>query len=140
MAHKRLPRQMDSQAPGWLFADMSPLVRSSRAARLEEWRRVERGEPRPTTTYQERWSLKVRGKVQGVGYRASCSQVAKELDLSGWVRNLPDGSVEIQVEGPVHRLTEVRFWAERGPLGAAVRQVTTAQLTPTREDWFEIRA
>jgi acylphosphatase len=139
MMHKKLPRQMGSQAPGWLFADMSPLLRSSRAERLKEWRRVERGEPRPVQ-YIERWRLIVRGKVQGVGYRAACSHTAKQMGLSGWVRNSPDGSVEIQVEGPVHQLTELQLWAERGPRGASVSQVITSQLTPSREDWFEIRA
>jgi acylphosphatase len=61
------------------------------------------------------------------------------MGLSGWVRNSPDGSVEIQVEGPVHQLTELQLWAERGPRSASVSQVITSQLTPSREDWFEIR-
>lgn len=41
----------------------------------------------------------VRGRVQGVGYRAGCHRRANELGLSGWVRNLPDGSVEVEAEG-----------------------------------------
>ena len=139
MAYKKLPRQMDSQAPGWLFADMSPLTRNSRAERLREWRRVERGEPRPLP-YIERWGLVVRGKVQGVGYRAACCQKAKELDLCGWVRNAANGSVEVQAEGPVHKLTELRLWCEHGPSHAEVHSVSTCQLPPSREDWFEIRA
>ncbi len=136
---KPLPRQMNSQAPGWLFADMSPMTRSSRAARLREWRRVERGEPR-STPHIERWQLIVRGRVQGVGYRASCCQKAKQLDLHGWVRNLPDGCVEVQAEGAVHLLTELRLWCEHGPAGAEVHSVSHAHLAPSREDWFEIRA
>ena len=135
---KPLPRQMNSRAPGWLFADMSPMTRSSRAARLREWRRVERGEPR-SNPHIERWQLLVRGRVQGVGYRAGCCQKAKDLDLCGWVRNLSDGSVEVQAEGPVHRLTELQLWCERGPSGAEVLGVSTAHLPPIREDWFEIR-
>jgi acylphosphatase len=138
MAHK-LPRQMNSQASGWLYADMSPLARSSRAARLQEWREVVRGEPKPSS-YIERWRLVVRGKVQGVGYRASCSQKAKELNLCGWVRNDANGSVEVQAEGPVHKLTELRLWCEHGPRTAEVHSVSTCQLPPSREDWFEIRA
>jgi len=136
---KPLPRQMNSQAPNWLFADMSPLQRSSRAARLEEWRRVERGEPRSASP-GERWQLIVNGRVQGVGYRASCCQKAKDLQLNGWVRNRPDGSVEVQAEGPVHQLTELLLWCERGPVGAEVLSVGRALLPPIREDWFEIRA
>jgi len=138
---KPLPRQMNSTAPNWLFADMSPLPRSSRAARLQEWRRVERGEPRsPSQSHCERWQLIVAGKVQGVGYRASCCQKAKDLNLNGWVRNRPDGSVEVQAEGPVHQLTELLLWCERGPAAAEVLSVGRAQLPPIREDWFEIRA
>ena len=136
---KPLPRQMNSRAPSWLFAEMSPVTRSSRAARLEEWRRVERGEPR-SQPHSERWQLTVRGRVQGVGYRAGCCQKAKDLNLHGWVRNLADGSVEVQAEGPVHQLTELLLWCERGPMGAEVLSVSTAHLAPSREDWFEIRA
>lgn len=128
---------MNSRAPGWLFADMSPITRSSRAARLRNGA-VERGEPR-STPHIERWQLLVRGRVQGVGYRASCRQKAKSLDLCGWVRNLADGSVEVQAEGPVHQLTELQLWCERGTANAEVLSVTTAQMPPIREDWFEIR-
>jgi acylphosphatase len=56
------------------------------------------------------------------------------------VRNLADGSVEVQAEGPVHQLTELLLWCERGPAGAEVLSVSNAHLPPSREDWFEIRA
>ena len=66
------------------------------------------------------------------------------LDTDGhevaWVRNLADGCVEVQAEGPVHLLTELRLWCERGPSGAEVHSVSHAYLAPSREDWFEIRA
>jgi acylphosphatase len=75
-----------------------------------------------------------------VGYRAGCCQKAKDLNLHGWVRNRTDGSVEVQAEGPVHQLTELLLWCERGPAGAEVLSVSTAHLSPSREDWFEIRA
>jgi len=97
------------------------------------------GEDGPTHQRLERWQLIARGRVQGVGYRMACYQKAKELNLSGWVRNCPDGSVEVQAEGSVHELTELRLWCERGPQGAEVLSVTDSQLPPIREDWFEIR-
>jgi acylphosphatase len=74
-----------------------------------------------------------------VGYRAACCQKARELDLNGWVRNQPDGSVEVQAEGHVYALTELRLWCERGPEAAEVLGVSQGLLIPTREDWFEIR-
>ena len=132
------PRQMESRAPGWLIADATTPSRGSRAVRQREWLQVERPDP-----YQqqriERWQLTVRGRVQGVGYRAACCQRARELDLNGWVRNQTDGSVEVQAEGPLHKLTELRMWCERGPQGAGVHSVSHSQLAPIREDWFEIR-
>lgn len=134
----KLPRQMNARTPGWMYADLSPSARSSRAARLREWRRVERQDG-PSHPRLERWQLIVRGRVQGVGYRMACFQKAKELNLSGWVRNGTDGSVEVQAEGSVHELTELRLWCERGPQGAEVLSVSHSQLPPIREDWFEIR-
>ena len=132
------PRQMESRAPGWLIADATPPSRGSRAVRQREWLQVERPDPSQQQRI-ERWQLTVRGRVQGVGYRAACCQRARELDLNGWVRNRADGSVEVQAEGPLHKLTELRLWCERGPQGAGVHSVSHSQLAPIREDWFEIR-
>lgn len=100
---------------------------------------MERGEPRATHAI-ERWRLIVQGRVQGVGFRAGCQQRARQLNLCGWVRNTREGTVEVEAEGPVHQLTELRLWCERGPSRAAVHSVTTAQIPTTHEDWFEIRA
>ena len=135
---RRSPRQVDSRAPGWLLADLHPVSRSSRATRLREWKQLERPEQNSTSRV-ERWQLLVRGRVQGVGYRNACCQKARELELNGWVRNRNDGSVEVQAEGPLHQLTELRLWCERGPIGADVHNVVHSQLPTIREDWFEIR-
>jgi acylphosphatase len=132
------PRQVESRAPGWLIADATTPSRGSRAVRQREWLQVERSDPSQQQRI-ERWQLTVRGRVQGVGYRAACCQKARELDLNGWVRNQADGSVEVQAEGPLHKLTELRMWCERGPQGAGVHGVSHSQLAPIREDWFEIR-
>jgi acylphosphatase len=132
------PRQVESRAPGWLIADATTPSRGSRAVRQREWLQVERSDPSQQQRI-ERWQLTVRGRVQGVGYRAACCQKARELDLNGWVRNQADGSVEVQAEGPLHKLTELRIWCERGPQGAGVHSVSHSQLAPIREDWFEIR-
>ena len=81
----------------------------------------------------------VSGKVQGVGYRMSCCSRAKDLGLSGWVRNLPDGSVELEAEGNPQDLTELRIWCEKGPAQAVVNSVASAQVAATGADWFEVR-
>lgn len=81
----------------------------------------------------------VRGRVQGVGYRAGCLERARDLGLGGWVRNLDDGSVEVEAEGGAQQLTDLRLWCERGPTGAAVSGVSMTLLNITGQDWFEVR-
>ncbi|WP_254216942.1 acylphosphatase [Synechococcus sp. CCY 9618] len=83
--------------------------------------------------------MTVQGLVQGVGYRAGCRRRAVDLGLSGWVRNRADGSVELEAEGPADRLGELRLWCEKGPTGARVSGVSTAQVAVAGTDWFEIR-
>ncbi|MBD2550276.1 acylphosphatase [Microcystis elabens FACHB-917] len=91
-----------------------------------------------TAVSNERWRLSVRGLVQGVGYRMGCRQKAIDLGLSGWVRNRPDGSVEVEAEGLPDRLVELRLWCEKGPPGAKVSGVTSGQVAVAGTDWFEI--
>ena len=49
---------------------------------------------------------RVRGRVQGVGYRNFVQQAAARLELTGWTMNLDDGRVEVLAQGPAERLTE----------------------------------
>jgi acylphosphatase len=65
----------------------------------------------------------VHGTVQGVFYRASAEQEARRLGVAGWVRNLPDGSVELLVEGDDAAVEQMLTWAGRGPSRAEVTQV-----------------
>ena len=81
----------------------------------------------------------IEGRVQRVGFRASCNRRALDLGISGWVRNLSDGRVEVQAEGPQLALSELRAWCEVGPPGARVVRVTPSQLPVTGDDWFEVR-
>ena len=114
--------------------------RSTKARRSEANARrfLQPGEPRYGSP-SERWRLIVRGRVQGVGYRAACCAKAGELGLGGWVRNRSDGSVEVQAEGPVQQLGELRLWCERGPAPATVSAVSMTQIGVTGDDWFEVR-
>lgn len=67
--------------------------------------------------------LFVRGRVQGVYYRASTVQQARQLGLTGWVRNRSDGRVEAVVHGPVEAVTQLIAWAHQGPADARVDAV-----------------
>ncbi|MGO8693654.1 MAG: acylphosphatase [Rectinemataceae bacterium] len=73
----------------------------------------------------------VEGRVQGVGFRYSARREALRLRLRGWVRNLPDGSVELWVEGDRNALDEYRIWLERGPAGSWIRGVHVEPHEPT---------
>ena len=53
--------------------------------------------------------------MQGVGFRASAQQVAQRLGLAGWVRNLADGGVELEAEGPTGDLEQLLACLRKGP-------------------------
>jgi acylphosphatase len=84
--------------------------------------------------------VRVSGLVQGVFYRASTCDRGEELGLTGWVRNCPDGSVELEAEGPRERVEELVAWCRRGPAGARVSGVDVDWLAETRgERGFRVR-
>jgi acylphosphatase len=65
----------------------------------------------------------VHGLVQGVWFRASTREEAVRIGVTGWVRNLPDGSVEAVFEGEKKKVEEIVGWCHRGPSGAQVSKV-----------------
>jgi acylphosphatase len=65
----------------------------------------------------------VTGRVQGVGYRASTVDEARAYGLTGWVRNLPDGAVELEAQGDEARVTALLAWCAQGPPAARVTGV-----------------
>lgn len=67
--------------------------------------------------------LFVRGRVQGVFFRASTQREAKRLGLTGWVKNRGDDAVEAVAEGEEEGLKELIAWASRGPSAARVERV-----------------
>ena len=84
--------------------------------------------------------LIIRGRVQGVWYRGSAREIAWRLGLTGWVRNLADGSVELVAEGKVSALNSLKAWCREGPPLARVHDVFEEQLTPCGEpESFEVR-
>ncbi|OLU28792.1 acylphosphatase [Pseudomonas sp. PA15(2017)] len=66
----------------------------------------------------------VEGRVQGVGFRQGTAAQAARLQVSGWVRNLPDGRVEVLLEGESDAVRSLAKWLEHGPPGAGVLAVT----------------
>jgi acylphosphatase len=68
-------------------------------------------------------NITVRGRVQGVWYRASTEARAGELGLKGFVQNQPDGSVYLEAEGPEAVLSEFLNWCRKGPVFARVDEV-----------------
>ncbi|HEY1557235.1 MAG TPA: acylphosphatase [Kofleriaceae bacterium] len=76
----------------------------------------------------------VTGHVQGVSYRAETAACARGLGLVGWVRNLPDGSVELEAEGDDAPLAALVSWCEHGPPAARVTRVRIEELSPNGGD------
>lgn len=82
---------------------------------------------------------RVTGRVQGVFYRASTQARAQALGLNGWVRNCPDGSVELLASGAEQALEQLEGWLWQGPERARVTavEVTPVPIEPT--SGFEVR-
>lgn len=76
--------------------------------------------------------LLIQGRVQGVGFRWSLMERARQLGLDGWVRNRNDGSVEALATGPAEAVDALTLWAHRGPPQARVDHVA-CQDEPTAE-------
>lgn len=72
---------------------------------------------------RQRVSIIVTGRVQGVGFRYSARQKAIEMNLTGFVRNLPDGSVSIEAEGRIEDVERFLQWCHNGPPRAIIRSV-----------------
>ncbi len=75
------------------------------------------------------YHLLIDGRVQGVGYRYSTRWAAENLGLTGWVKNLADGRVEILAEGNEVALDQLVIWAKQGPRFAKVDHVVLERET-----------
>jgi len=67
--------------------------------------------------------LRIEGRVQGVYFRASTVAQAQKIKVTGWVRNSPDGSVEVVAEGGQAEIEQLIAWCRDGPPGAHVTSV-----------------
>lgn len=89
---------------------------------------------------QTRAHVFVSGRVQGVYYRASTRDAAREKSVTGWVRNLDDGRVEAVFEGEEDAVEAMVDWCHKGSRRAEVEDVEVEWGEPTNEfDGFEIR-
>ena len=80
----------------------------------------------------------ISGQVQGVFFRTSCADLAEELGLSGWIRNVAGGDVEAVFEGPESDVARLLTWCREGPQLARVDRVASVEEAPTGESGFRI--
>lgn len=76
----------------------------------------------------QRRRILVTGRVQGVFFRASTAEVAREAGCTGWVRNRPDGTVEAEVQGPAAAVERVVAHCRTGPPHAVVEDVSVREV------------
>jgi acylphosphatase len=83
--------------------------------------------------------FRVRGRVQGVGFRYFAEQSAKALGIKGWVRNDDDGSVEVYALGTAAQLSELAGLLWKGPRWAEVRGVDESEAPLETYSGFSVR-
>ena len=86
-----------------------------------------------------RYRVLISGLVQGVSFRDACRRTAECQGVSGWVRNLPDGSVEAVFEGPDDAVDALVEWSRHGPRLAVVKDVRVQAEPPEGSTGFQIR-
>ena len=93
-----------------------------------------------STDTQQRLSARITGRVQGVGFRHFTTVNARRLNVDGWVRNEPDGSVRLEAEGPRSALDDLVDAVHEGPRAARVDDVSVEWESPTGAfDTFQVR-
>ncbi len=73
------------------------------------------------------------GRVQGIGFRYTAEKLALDLRLVGWVKNLPDGRVELLCEGPKEKIEALLDQIQKGSLGPYIKKTVCRWEEPTRE-------
>jgi acylphosphatase len=89
---------------------------------------------------EDRLHARVHGYVQGVNFRYYTLRTARQLGLTGWVVNRPDGTVEVVAEGSRQNLEELRAFLHRGSPAASVKRVDAEWQSPTGDfEQFQVR-
>ncbi len=81
----------------------------------------------------------VSGKVQGVWFRVSTQDQANDLGLTGWVRNVPDGRVEVLACGERDKIEKLHAWLQEGPELAEVTDVTYEEVAWQEHGRFAVK-
>jgi acylphosphatase len=81
--------------------------------------------------------IRVRGRVQGVGFRYALRREAQHAGVRGWVRNRHDGSVEAVMQGEADAVARIVAWARRGPPAARVDELRESDPEPQFEQRYE---
>lgn len=84
-------------------------------------------------------NIRVQGNVQGVFFRSNAEELAKKLNIVGYVRNEPDGSVYIEAEGKEQDLDQLVSWCHHGPDAADVEKVEVDEGEIQVFNGFEIK-
>jgi len=84
-------------------------------------------------------TIHIYGQVQGVFFRAHAKDLADQLNISGFIRNEPDGSVHVEAEGEAPALKSFVEWCQKGPSAAKVQRVKTSEGSMEGYLDFEIR-
>lgn len=85
------------------------------------------------------YHILIKGKVQGVGFRANAQAFANKCHLSGFVKNLPDGSVIIRAEGLEDNINKLIEWCYVGPRFASVDEVNATEVEVENYKTFELK-
>ena len=83
--------------------------------------------------------VRITGRVQGVFFREATRRRAETAGVAGWVRNLPDGSVEAVFEGEAEAVARLVEWSHEGPRAAEVRAVEVTDEAPDGVAGFSVR-
>ena len=83
-------------------------------------------------------NLRISGRVQGVGFRFYLERKAREFNVTGWVRNRRDGSVEAVVQGAPGAVDAMIAWTRRGPSSAVVSEVKITEINGEYADFVTL--
>lgn len=84
-------------------------------------------------------NIRIRGRVQGVFFRSSAQEKARQLGIKGFIRNEPDGTVSAEAEGDDENLASFIEWLKKGPPGARVDDLSSTEGEVKNHDAFEVR-